>query len=308
MTRVPRDRESSSSVDQLEEDSGGAALGDPRAPNATRAYVTLAGRQCHYRMVEPRSEVRAEALLLHQVSSSSRMFERLMQGLRLDGIRSFAPDLPGFGQSDPMNRYTIRRMAEWAMVFSEMVARGRSMWVVGHHTGSAIAVEMALARPEAVRGLILVGLPYFSSEKERSDRWKAKRVRRIVPTEDGEHLLHEWRRLKDLAPGVDLAVLHREATDTFQSHRYDLVYRALWNWTRDEDAKLPTLTCPVTVVAGTNDHGMFRWQRGAASLIHNAELLILEGAGVFAFDECVEELQKIVTDRVVPETINPGKR
>ena len=75
---------------------------------------------------------------------------------RLEGVHTYALDLPGHGRSPSAGEATIedfaRRVAAWRG------ARGVARPVlVGHSMGSAIALTVALGEPQSLAGLILIG-------------------------------------------------------------------------------------------------------------------------------------------------------
>jgi pimeloyl-ACP methyl ester carboxylesterase len=74
-------------------------------------------------------------------------------------VRSvYAPDLPGFGESDPPLTQTV---AEAAGAISDLAngLRLRQIDLLGVQNGAMIALDLAAARPELVRRLVLVGIP-----------------------------------------------------------------------------------------------------------------------------------------------------
>ncbi len=259
-----------------------------------RGYVTVDKRQMHYRSLAPAGagpDDRPEAVLLHQVSSSSRMFESFMPILAAAGIGSVAPDLPGFGESDPLPSTTVDGWAQSVLGFSDEVGAAGRVWLMGHHTGAGIAVEVALTAPERVAGLVLVGVPFHVSAEARQRRWEEKRIVQILPNPDGSHLVHEWERIGELAATLDLDLWHREVVDTLKSDRYDLAYEAIFGW--DSPSRLPLLRVPVLLIAGTRDT-LFPGQIPASRAIPGVQLEIVEDGGVFMFDERTDELANLV--------------
>ena len=108
------------------------------------------------------------------------------------GHHIIALDTPGFGMSDaPPSPPTI---ADYAAVFAEAID-GLGMTlpvdVMGYHTGSMIACELAAGRADRVRRLILVSAPIFTSDDLAQMRAE---YRPNLPKEDGSHLLHRWQR------------------------------------------------------------------------------------------------------------------
>ena len=74
----------------------------------------------------------------------------------------YAPDLPGCGESDPApGAAAPGAVAESADAVADLAAdlRLRQIDLLGIQTGAAVALELAAAKPELVRRLVLVGLP-----------------------------------------------------------------------------------------------------------------------------------------------------
>ncbi|TML55880.1 MAG: alpha/beta hydrolase, partial [Actinobacteria bacterium] len=84
--------------------------------------------------------------------------------LLLPGRRVLVPELPGHGGSDPLpaaaslNAYADRI----AGLLDEPAA------IVGHSLGGAVALRLAIRRPELVRALVLAGAAGISSGKRRA--------------------------------------------------------------------------------------------------------------------------------------------
>jgi pimeloyl-ACP methyl ester carboxylesterase len=74
-------------------------------------------------------------------------------------VRSvYAPDLPGFGESDTS---PTRSVAEAAAAISDLAndLRLRQIDLMGIQFGADVALELAAARPDLVRRLVLAGAP-----------------------------------------------------------------------------------------------------------------------------------------------------
>ena len=92
----------------------------------------------------------SDVLLLHAGIADSRMWAPQIEALSAAGHRVLAPDLPGFGET-PLEPGTIDYVAHAAAQLDAPAA------VVGCSFGGRIALELALARPELVDRLGLVG-------------------------------------------------------------------------------------------------------------------------------------------------------
>ena len=106
---------------------------------------------------------------------------------------SAAPDRPGFGYSDAFaGEPTIERYAKATLEVVDELGWER-FDVIGTHTGSVEAIELALMAPDRVRMIGLVSIPaYTPLEIETRLEWVG--APRPTPTRDGSHLLEMWRR------------------------------------------------------------------------------------------------------------------
>jgi pimeloyl-ACP methyl ester carboxylesterase len=130
------------------------------AVRTRRAYFDCRFGQLHVRTAFPATggfDEQVTLFCLHPEQSSSRMFVRFLS--QIADVRSvYAPDLPGRGESDPSPASSI---ADAAGAISDLAndLRLRQIDLLGVHTGAAVAMELAAARPELVRKLVLVGIP-----------------------------------------------------------------------------------------------------------------------------------------------------
>lgn len=116
-------------------------------------------------------------MLLHGNPTWSYQWRDLLPTLSAR-FRVLAPDLPGFGCSDPVaDGYTWE--THWTAVDTLTATAGPSV-VVGHDWGGALAAYLAVERPERVRGLVLMEpqlLPetWDDYEGARRERFQALR-------------------------------------------------------------------------------------------------------------------------------------
>ena len=97
------------------------------------------------------------ALFLHGSGTDSRSLLPLLP--HLDGVRAIAVDRPGFGMSDPA-RVPRERFRAAAVAFVDEVLDELGLErpaLAGNSMGGTWALWYALARPERVRRLVLVG-------------------------------------------------------------------------------------------------------------------------------------------------------
>jgi len=125
-----------------------------------RAYFDFTFGQLHVRTAFPGTggfDEQVTLICLHSREGSSRSFLRFLPEIAVD--RSvYAPDLPGFGESDPAPSGTF---ADGALAVLDLTGdlRLRHVDVLGVGFGGAVALELAANRPELVRRLVLLGTP-----------------------------------------------------------------------------------------------------------------------------------------------------
>ncbi len=158
-------------------------------------------------------------------SLTGRVFRPLLRDLGRD--RSvYAPDLPGSGESDtPDHAPTI---ADQTAAFIDLIdsLRLKQVDVVGYQAGSLTAIELALARPEQVRRLILIGIPGSDSNFQVGERLPLLKLPVMIlrardelweSTSRTEPLLREARRVELAAPTGN--VLEGEAEEVVRLAR-----------------------------------------------------------------------------------------
>jgi len=126
----------------------------------------------HYRVCG-RGEL---VLLIHGLGSSSADWELQARALQRH-YRVIAPDLPGSGRSESLeSEYSIARFAAtlWSLLDHLHVTQVN---IVGFSLGGAVALEMALQRPDSVPRLALIN----SLATYRIDHWRKWLEARVPP-------------------------------------------------------------------------------------------------------------------------------
>jgi 3-oxoadipate enol-lactonase len=111
-------------------------------------------------------------VLLHGSPFDRRMWAPQLAGL-CDDFRVVAPDLPGYGSSPPRaETMTMRALADAVVELLDALAIDRAL-VVGLSMGGLVAIELALARPERVEGLVLAATTAAPLGPEEAERRRA---------------------------------------------------------------------------------------------------------------------------------------
>lgn len=97
-------------------------------------------------------------VLIHGSGSPGLFWLPLLQ--RLDGIRSIVVDRPGFGLSDPVPPASTATETAVGWIERLLDAMGLPAAILlGHSMGGLWALRFALAHPERVPGLVMIGAP-----------------------------------------------------------------------------------------------------------------------------------------------------
>ena len=125
-----------------------------------RAYFDFRFGQLHVRTAFPATggfDEHVTLICLHSREGSSRSFARFLPEMA-DERSVYAPDLPGFGESDPAPSATFADAARAVLDLAGDL-RLRHVDILGVGFGAAVALELAASRPDLVRRLVLVGTP-----------------------------------------------------------------------------------------------------------------------------------------------------
>ena len=186
-----------------------------------RAYADTPEGQVHY-VTEGSGE---PLLLLHETPQPWATYAKAIPLLGRS-YRVIAMDALGFGNSDPPPRpFEIGDYADNVARFLDSLDIPKTN-VMGDHTGSCIAVEMAVRWPERVLRLILAGLPFWHSTEERLARLKQVEEGTTGAEEvDGSHCTEIWQSILKTVParggnGIpqeDLEYVARYTLDTLKA-------------------------------------------------------------------------------------------
>ncbi len=193
---------------------------------------------------------RTTLVCLHQNPRSSRDFGRLAPRLATDRAVC-AIDLPGCGASDPPpGPASIGELAlalDEALQDAASIAAGRPLDLFGQHTGATLALEWAALRPERIRRLALLGIPFV--EPTQRESWRTRFARDRPWVADRAYLDAQWRRSLESTAGLDLTdeeLLARFADALRAAPRSAWAFDAVFRYPFEE--RLPQVTQPALVM------------------------------------------------------------
>jgi len=228
---------------------------------------------------------------------SGNYYRQLMASLALDRT-VVALDYPGLGQSDPST--TWRTVGDLAEIMIDAIESARltdeqhqSIDVCGYHTGAMVAAEVAIRRPDLVRRVILIGVPYFADPAENDAELQNVMQDRPLPTELAA-LESSWRfTMTDRHPDVVLERAYNNFLESAAAWRARApVYRALHGYAAADRAVL--VTQPALIL---NPHGGLKTHtRAYAQLIQDVSLVELPHLSYGVFDVAPEQIADIMLE------------
>ncbi|WP_343614502.1 alpha/beta fold hydrolase [Novosphingobium sp.] len=256
----------------------------------TRAYTHSRYGQLHLRQ-SGEDGAYPPLIMLHQNPSSSWEYEPLIAEMAQDR-RVLAFDTPGHGMSDaapaPLS------MTDYAAAFVDgLQALGVTgpFDLYGYHTGSLLAVELALALPDQVRRMALTGVPMYPSEVIAAKLAEAENF--PTPDEDGTVILDLLTRLwayvvkgRDRRQSLPRAI-RQFADKAYILDRFTWGYRGVWSY---DFQRLRQIGCPVLLL---QPHETLREPSlAAAKLIPDITIRDLDHLNRDIFDIAPQELAR----------------
>ena len=275
-----------------------AANDEPTAqPQFSKAYIDLDWGQIHRLQAAPSLVTEPTLVCFPPNPFSGNYYRQLMASLALDRT-VVALDYPGLGQSDPLT--TWRTVGDLAEIMIDAIESARltdeqhqSIDVCGYHTGAMVAAEVAIRRPDLVRRVILIGVPYFADPAENDAELQNVMQDRPLPTELAA-LESSWRfTMTDRHPDVVLERAYNNFLESAAAWRARApVYRALHGYAAADRAAL--ITQPALVL---NPHGGLKTHtRAYAQLIQDVSLVELPHLSYGVFDVAPEQIADIMLE------------
>ncbi|WP_420453533.1 alpha/beta fold hydrolase [Ilumatobacter sp.] len=215
-------------------------------------------------------------VLAHGFTQTARSWAAVADALRarLDGVTIAAPDLPGHGSSADV-RCDLRGAADL------LVARGDRAAYVGYSMGGRVALHAALAHPDAVERLVLIGAtagiedPDERDARRRADQDLADRIVRSSIAA----FVDEWLE-SPLFDGLVEGSASRDDRLTNTTRGLASSLRLCGTGTQDPLwDRLGEIRCPTLVLAGERDDKFRALGERLAAGIADARMAVIEGSG-----------------------------
>jgi pimeloyl-ACP methyl ester carboxylesterase len=253
--------------------------------NIRRTYFDGPFGQIHVRVATSHSAPSRKPLLcFHQSPQSGRVFTEVLKALGTDR-NVYAPDTPGFGESDAP--HAPPDIADYAAAMGALMDQlgHKTFDILGYHTGALTATELAIARPGQIRRMVLIGLAVFT-QAEIDAFFKTPWP--VPMTMDDSFVRNEWNRsIQWATPGTPLDLIARGFVDKLKAG--DKAFwgaRAAMRYPFAE--KLPKVRQPVLAIGPKDD--LWDISTRAAPLIKNGTFERWPDHGFGIFDLATERI------------------
>ncbi len=239
-------------------------------------------------------------VLVHGYPESSYMWHAVLPALADAGWLALAPDLPGYGDSEPDPPATWERHVEALERFVRELELG-SVVLVTHDWGVAIGLRWACDHPGAARALVISDGGFFADR-----RWHDLANVMRTPGE-GESLIDSYTRegffaaLRSVSSGMTDEALGQYwkafADDVRRRGQLELYRSGEFDKLLPYEGRVAALGVPALIVWGEHDRfaGVRMAHRFHAELA-GSELAIFEGAGHFVWDDQPERASGALVD------------
>ncbi|MCA3255729.1 MAG: alpha/beta hydrolase [Alphaproteobacteria bacterium] len=233
-----------------------------------RLYVDGPSGQIHLRIAGAPT-ARPALLCFHMSPMSGRIYERFIAEMGRDRL-AVAVDTPGFGMSDaPAEMPEIADYAAAMAAVIDALGIAGPVDLMGYHTGSMIACDLARLRPAQVRRLLLVSAPILT-DAERAELRELYKPQ--PPSLDGAHLMKRWQGFvhHNLGRGLELEAVADMFPDGLLGRgKAWWGHRAAFN--HRPDMGLPEVRQPVLIINPNDDLNGFTPR--AAALTVNGRIV-----------------------------------
>lgn len=243
----------------------------------------------------------APLLCLHGFPQSSYVWRHLLPAAAEAGRRAVAPDLQGFGDSEPDRPGTWEHHIEALEAFRREVGLDRVVLVV-HDWGGLIGLRWACDHPDAIAGLVISNTGFFPDAE-----WHA--LAKAMQTEgQGEALIDSFSRdgleaaLSGLGTKLDSEALDEYwkafASEDRRRSILDLYRSGDFSKLEPYRGRLAALDAPTLILWGGGDqeYTPIEGAHAFAEMIPGASLVIIDGAGHFVFDAEPQRCAREVID------------
>ena len=219
-----------------------------------KSYTDGTHGQLHCRGIYPEAATKTPVVCLHMSPKSGRIYHELLPHLAHDRP-AIAPDYPGHGESclppaEPHVTVADYAEATWQVIDDRL--GDQPVHLVGHHTGSMVAIEATRQQPDRVVGIVNIAAPVFTDDE------LAAMVNFFEPIpidEAGTRFRVMWERILHFrGPGMTLAMAADSMAENLRAGDfYEWGHEAAFAYAPDYVKHLAQTDKPILVMNPKDD-------------------------------------------------------
>ncbi|MAR79483.1 MAG: hypothetical protein CMM18_04565 [Rhodospirillaceae bacterium] len=254
-----------------------------------KLYMNSLHGQLHYRKSGKKTS-HPPLVCFHMSPNSGKIYENFIEEISKDRL-VFAPDTPGFGESDPPKKEpSIDDYAETMANFIDNLGL-KQVDLIGYHTGSITCIALANSRPDLVRKIIQISCPIYNEDEleVRKNNYKKQPIEK-----NGDHLVKKWEfMLPFYGEKTPRSILVRNFSEGLRGGPFShWGHKAAFNY--DLKSNIQKIDNPILIV-NPNDDLVKQTPRGL-NYAKNATLLAIENFGHGFLDIITEDFVAQVKD------------
>jgi len=296
---------------------GRALISGPRnaIPHTVHTSRRVFANGLHHHVHEwpPDQAERGVVFALHGFQDAGSSFDRVAPSLAAEGMRVFAPDLRGYGQTERIGAGGYYHFPDYVFDIAELIdalSPDAPVFLVGHSMGGTVAAMLAGTLPERIALLALlegIGPPEMPVDlaAERVRAWIEGVRKQRDRLEKPMTLDEAVRRLSINHPAVEKDIIRARATQLTREVEggrvwcFDGLHRTQSPIAFSVDrftAHLRRITAPTLVVGGGKSGFHPEDEAARIAAIPNAEHLEIDDAGHMMHWTRPEKVAAILVD------------
>ncbi len=228
----------------------------------------------------------------------------------LPGYHLIVPDLPGFGESEPLHKeHSLDNYVQWLWIFIENLKLSEPPVLLGHSFGSIITSAYANAHPNTIAKLILVnpiGAPALQGP--RAAMTQLAIVYYLLGQKLPAKIAHSWLSAKPIVMIMSNALaktkdkqlrafIHDQHLQHFSRFAHPTMlseaFKTSVSHTVRDHAK--NISMPTLLIAGdVDDITPLTKQEELATLFSNAQLTVIKNVGHLTHYETPDQVAKLI--------------
>lgn len=247
-------------------------------------------------------------VMIHGFRGTHHGLDLIAKGL--PGYHLIVPDLPGFGESEPLGKeHSLDNYTQWLHAFIEELGLSEPPVLLGHSFGSIVTATYASEYPDTISKLILVnpiGAPALEGPKAALT--KLAIFYYLLGQKLPPKIAHSWLSTKPIVMVMSStmaktkdkslrAFIHNQHLQHFSTYANPAVLSEAFKTSISHTVRehAPAIAVPTLLIAGdVDDITPLGKQRELATLFPQATLKIIKGVGHLTHYETPDQVARLI--------------